>query len=102
MQALSLLRFSERGMKMMQEMLLISEAAKQVEVETHVLRYWEEELQLPIKRNNMGHRYYTGEDVKRFREIKALKEEGLQLKAIRSILEKEKKDLKRLVEKVYE
>jgi len=57
-----------------------------------VLRYWEEELQLPIKRNNMGHRYYTGEDVKRFREIKALKEEGLQLKAIRSILEKEKKD----------
>ena len=84
MQALSLLRFSERGMKMMQEMLLISEAAKQVEVETHVLRYWEEELQLPIKRNNMGHRYYTGED--------ALKEEGLQLKAIRSILEKEKKD----------
>lgn len=75
MQALSLLRFSERGMKMMQEMLLISEAAKQVEVETHVLRYWEEELQLPIKRNNMGHRYYTGEDVKRFREIKALKEE---------------------------
>ena len=55
MQALSLLRFSERGMKMMQEMLLISEAAKQVEVETHVLRYWEEELQLPIKRNNMGH-----------------------------------------------
>ena len=92
MQALSLLRFSERGMKMMQEMLLISEAAKQVEVETHVLRYWEEELQLPIKRNNMGHRYYTGEDVKRFREIKALKEEGLQLKAIRSILEKEKKD----------
>ncbi len=84
MQALSLLRFSERGMKMMQEMLLISEAAKQVEVETHVLRYWEEELQLPIKRNNMGHRYYTGEDVKRFREIKALKEEGLQLKAIRS------------------
>ena len=93
MQALSLLRFfSERGMKMMQEMLLISEAAKQVEVETHVLRYWEEELQLPIKRNNMGHRYYTWDDVRQFKEIKVLKEQGLPLKAIRSILEKEKKE----------
>lgn len=74
---------------MSQEMLLISEAAKQVQVETHVLRYWEEELQLPIKRNDMGHRYYTMEDVTRFKEIKKLKEEGLQLKAIRTVLKKE-------------
>ncbi|MBO5208303.1 MAG: MerR family transcriptional regulator [Lachnospiraceae bacterium] len=73
---------------MKQEILLISEAAKRVEVETHVLRYWEEELQLPIKRNEMGHRYYTMEDVKRFREIKQLKEQGLQLKAIRTIIQK--------------
>ena len=36
---------------------LISDAAKQVQVETHVLRYWEEELKLPIKRNEQGHRY---------------------------------------------
>ena len=57
-------------------------------METHVLRYWEEELQLPIKRNEMGHRYYTMEDVKRFREIKKLKEQGLQLKAIRTIIQK--------------
>ena len=72
-----------------QEMLLISEAAKQVQVETHVLRYWEEELHLPIKRNDMGHRYYTMEDVEQFKEIKVLKEQGLQLKAIRTILQKE-------------
>lgn len=76
-------------MKMSQEMLLISEAAKQVQVETHVLRYWEEELHLPIKRNDMGHRYYTMEDVAQFKEIKLLKEQGLQLKAIRTILQKE-------------
>ncbi len=68
---------------------MISEAAKQVQVETHVLRYWEEELQLPIKRNDMGHRYYTMEDVMRFKEIKNLKEQGLQLKAIRTVLLKE-------------
>lgn len=65
---------------------LISDAARLVEVESHVLRYWEEELEIPIKRNELGHRYYTGEDVERFREIKMLKEQGLQLKAIRMVL----------------
>ena len=77
---------------MKQEMLLISEAAKRVQVETHVLRYWEDELQLPIKRNEMGHRYYTVEDVEQFKEIKLLKEQGLQLKAIRTILRKDGQD----------
>lgn len=64
----------------------ISEAAKKVQVENHVLRYWEEELQLPIKRNEMGHRYYTEQDVQQLQEIKLLKEQGLQLKAIRTVL----------------
>ena len=62
---------------------MISDAAKQVEVEAHVLRYWEEELEMPTKRNEMGHRYYTEEDIRRFRRVKELKEQGLQLKAIR-------------------
>lgn len=70
----------------MENYLLISDAAKEVCVESHVLRYWEEELHLPIKRNELGHRYYTTEDVERFRQIKSLKEKGLQLKAIRMIL----------------
>ena len=69
--------------------LLISDAAKEVNVENHVLRYWEEELRLPIKRNEQGHRYYTKEDIERFVYIKQLKEEGLQLKAIRNVLEKQ-------------
>ena len=73
----------------MQTMFFISEAAKEVKVENHVLRYWEEELNLPVKRNEQGHRYYTKEDVERFIYIKQLKEEGLQLKAIRGILEKQ-------------
>lgn len=71
---------------MVKEYYLISDAAKLVNVESHVLRYWEEELKLPIKRNELGHRYYTQQDVERFKEIKDLKEQGLQLKAIRMIL----------------
>lgn len=64
----------------------ISEAAKKVQVEAHVLRYWEEELQLVIKRNEMGHRCYTAEDIQQLQQIKMLKEQGLQLKAIRTVL----------------
>lgn len=73
-------------MKQAERMYLISDAAKQVQVESHVLRYWEEELGLPIKRNELGHRYYTEEDIERFKEVRDLKEQGLQLKAIRSLL----------------
>ena len=43
---------------------IISDASKQVDVEAHVLRYWEEELDLEIPRNEMGHRYYTEENIK--------------------------------------
>lgn len=77
-------------MQQTEKTYLISDAAKQVQVESHVLRYWEEELKLPIKRNDMGHRYYTEEDILRFKEIRDLKEQGLQLKAIRNMFQKGK------------
>lgn len=72
---------------MEQTYYLISDAAKKVQVESHVLRYWEEELGLPIKRNELGHRFYTEDDIKRFISIKELKEKGLQLKAIKLVLQ---------------
>ncbi len=75
------------------EQLFISDAAKKVQVESHVLRYWEEELKLPIKRNEVGHRYYTDADIERFIQIKNMKERGLQLKAIKMILKDGKLDV---------
>ena len=75
-------------MNQTEKVYLISDAAKKVQVEAHVLRYWEEELALPIRRNEMGHRFYTGEDIERFIEIRELKSRGLQLKAIRTLLMK--------------
>ncbi|MCX4322194.1 MAG: helix-turn-helix domain-containing protein [Lachnospiraceae bacterium] len=65
----------------------ISEASKKVEVEPHVLRYWEDELKLPIERNEMGHRCYREKDIETLRRIKQLKEQGLQLRAIRVVLQ---------------
>ena len=73
---------------MANNMYLISDAAKEVKVENHVLRYWEGELNLPVKRNEQGHRYYTKEDLDRFCYIKDLKEQGLQLKEIHVTLNK--------------
>lgn len=65
---------------------MISDAASMVNVESHVLRYWEDELELDIPRNEMGHRYYTQENIKQFQQIKELKEKGYQLKAIKMIV----------------
>lgn len=76
----------ERRVEMVKETYLINEAAKEVHVEAHVLRYWEEELDLPIKRNPQGHRIYTQEDIDRFLKIKGLKDKGLQLKAVKAVL----------------
>ena len=51
---------------------MISDAAAMAGVETHVLRYWEEELDLTIPRNEMGHRYYTKTNYMTDDEVQAL------------------------------
>lgn len=68
---------------------IISDAAQMIDVESHVLRYWEEELELKVPRNELGHRYYTKENIEQFQKIKELKEKGYQLKAIKMLLQGE-------------
>lgn len=70
----------------MEKKYSISDASRQVEVENHVLRYWEEELGLNIHRNSKGHRFYTDRDIKVLRDVKDLKEHGFLLKAIKLIV----------------
>ena len=57
-----------------------------VGVESHVLRYWEEQLDLPICRNEMGHRYYEGEDILLMQHIRQLMDKGVQLRAVKTVL----------------
>ena len=47
-----------------------------------MLRYWEEELGLPIMRNDQGYRCYTNAQLLMFQRIKILRDAGYQLKAI--------------------
>ena len=74
---------------MEEKLYLISEVSKMVGVEPHVLRYWEEELQLKILRNRQGKRCYTQEDVDQLCRIKYWKDKGMQLKAVKELLGKE-------------
>ena len=67
---------------------MISEAAKQVNVESHVLRYWEEELDLTIGRTEMGHRYYTDKDLEIFQKIKELKKRNSLLMLVWILFQK--------------
>lgn len=70
----------------MEKRYSISDAARQVGVEAHVLRYWEEELGFDIPRNSQGHRYYRESDIGFLRQIKDLKEQGFQLRAIKILM----------------
>lgn len=75
------------------EMIMIKDAAKNLGVESHVLRYWEEELKIDIKRNSMGHRYYDERDIKMFQEVKDLRDRGFSLKDIKDGIERQKEKL---------
>lgn len=66
----------------------VRQAAEMVGVKSYVLRYWEDELELRISRNELGHRYYTGYDIQLFLNIKELKNRGLQLRAIKDVIPK--------------
>lgn len=78
---------------MNEEFYLIKEAAAKVGVESHVLRYWEDELKMEIHRNAMGHRYYTEKDIEVLSKVRDLKKKGLQLKAIRNYLDMRRKQI---------
>ena len=62
----------------------ISQAAKVLKVEAHVLRFWEEELELKIGRNAKGYRVYTEENIETMQKIKELKKDHA-LKDIRDM-----------------
>lgn len=65
---------------------MISDASKMLNVESHVLRYWEEELEINIPRNEMGHRYYTQFHVNLLKNVRDLKRQGFGLKAIKMMI----------------
>lgn len=64
----------------------VQQTAEATGVKPYVLRYWEDELNLCIGRNELGHRYYTGYDIQLFLNIRELKNRGLKLSAIKELI----------------
>lgn len=65
---------------------IISDASKMLNVESHVLRYWEEELEIKVPRNEMGHRYYTESNIEILSKVRDYKNQGYSLKAIKNMI----------------
>lgn len=82
------------------DFLTVKDVAEMLETEAYVLRFYEKELHLEIRRNSKGHRVYTLEDVERFRRIQEMREQGLQLKAIESIVHDGNEEVKETYEQL--
>ena len=62
----------DTSMKMQKRQFRIGELAKQLNVERFVIRFWEKEFDVKTKRSSGKQRFYTQEDVDRFKYIKEL------------------------------
>lgn len=67
----------------MEKRYTVRQAVTLTGVKSYVLRYWEEELELRIGRNELGHRYYTPFDIQLFLKINELKSKGLSVRKCR-------------------
>jgi len=65
----------------------ITELSRQLNVTDHTLRYYEKEFKLYIPKDNRGRRYYEPEHANIMYQIKSMRDEGLEIKAIKKILE---------------
>jgi len=76
-------------MEILKDKYTITELSERLNVTTHALRYYEREFGLEIPKDHRGRRYYTAELANIMFKIKQMRDEGLEIKAIRKILESE-------------
>lgn len=91
-----ILKATNDGVRYVQDkdFLTVKDVAEMLDTEAYVLRFYEKELNLEIRRNSKGHRVYTLEDVEMFRKIQEMREKGLQLKAIETIVHDSNEEVK--------
>lgn len=76
----------ERKGLMKEKRRIISEAARELGVETYHLRTWEEEFGLKIPRNEKGYRCYGDKEIHTFQEIRNMKQKGMDTEQIKKVL----------------
>lgn len=76
-------------MDVLKERYSITELSESLNITDHALRFYEKEFGLSIPKDGRGRRYYTTELANVMYQIKAMRDQGLEIKAIRKILEDE-------------
>ena len=76
----------ERKGHMKEKRRMISEAARQLGLETYHLRTWEEEFSLTIPRNEKGYRCYGDKEIHTFEQIRDMRNAGLDSEEIKQKL----------------
>lgn len=66
----------------------IKDLSKMIGIKEPTLRKYENDFNLKIPRNEIGHRYYTENEVKVYQQIKAMKDKGAGTEIIKNILDK--------------
>lgn len=73
-------------MEILKEKYSITELSQTLGVTDHTLRYYEKEFGLVVPKDERGRRYYTTELANVMYHIKSMRNDGLEIKAIRKIL----------------
>lgn len=76
-------------MDVLKDRYSITELSEYLNITDHALRFYEKEFGLNIPKDNRGRRFYSTEHANLMYQIKSMRDEGLELKAIRKILEDE-------------
>jgi DNA-binding transcriptional MerR regulator len=76
-------------MEILKEKYSITELSEQLGITDHALRYYEKEFNIFVPKDDRGRRYYTTELANIMYQIKAMRGEGLEIKAIKKILQSE-------------
>lgn len=76
-------------MEILSDRYSITELSQRLGLTDHALRYYEKEFNIHVPKDNRGRRYYTPELANLMFQIKQMRSEGLEIKAIKKILESE-------------
>lgn len=73
-------------MEVLKDRYTITELSDRLKVTDHALRYYEKEFNITIPKDERGRRYYTPDLANIMYQIKNMRDEGLEIKAIKKIL----------------
>jgi len=76
-------------MEILKDKYSITELSQRLGITDHALRYYEKEFCLKIPKDGRGRRYYTTDMANLMYKIKAMRDDGLEIKAIRKIFNEE-------------